>query len=126
MIQSGTFLNVVDNSGAKIAKCIKVLGGFQRRYANIGNIVVVAIQKIRSKNKAKSKVKKGEVLRAIIIRTKFKKQKKDGSNFMFAINAGVLINKQNKPIATRILGPVTKDLKTNKFMKVASLSAGFL
>jgi len=119
-------LTIVDNSGAKTAKCIKVLGGFQRRYAYVGNTVVVAVQKIRSKNKSKSKVKKGEVLRAIIIRTKFKKNKKDGSSFMFALNAGVLINKQNKPVATRILGPVTKELKTNKFMKIASLSAGFL
>lgn len=126
MIQTQSILTIVDNSGAKTAKCIKVLGGFQRRYAYIGNTVVVAVQKIRSKNKSKSKVKKGEVIRAIIIRTKFKKNKKDGSSFMFALNAGVLINKQNKPIATRILGPVTKELKTNKFMKVASLSAGFL
>jgi len=126
MIQTQSILTIVDNSGAKTAKCIKVLGGFQRRYAYIGNTIVVAVQKIRSKNKSKSKVKKGEVIRAIIIRTKFKKNKKDGSSFMFALNAGVLINKQNKPIATRILGPVTKELKTNKFMKVASLSAGFL
>ena len=126
MIQTQSILTIVDNSGAKTAKCIKVLGGFQRRYAYIGNTIVVAVQKIRSKNKSKSKVKKGEVLRAIIIRTKFKKNKKDGSSFMFALNAGVLINKQNKPVATRILGPVTKELKTNKFMKIASLSAGFL
>jgi len=126
MIQNQSILTIVDNSGAKTAKCIKVLGGFQRRYAYIGNTIVVAIQKIRSKSKSKSKVKKGEVLRAVIIRTKFKKNKKDGSSFMFALNAGVLINKQNKPIATRILGPVTKELKTNKLMKVASLSAGFL
>jgi len=126
MIQTQSILTIVDNSGAKTAKCIKVLGGFQRRYAYVGNTVVVAVQKIRSKNKSKSKVKKGEVLRAIIIRTKFKKNKKDGSSFMFALNAGVLINKQNKPVATRILGPVTKELKTNKFMKIASLSAGFL
>lgn len=126
MIQTQSILTIFDNSGAKVAKCIKVLGGFQRRYAYIGNTVVVAVQKIKAKNKAKSKVKKGEVLRAIIIKTKFKKNKKDGSSFMFNLNAGVLINKQNKPIATRILGPVTKELKTTKLMKVASLSAGFL
>jgi len=126
MIQNQSILTIVDNSGAKTAKCIKVLGGFQRRYAYIGNTIVVAVQKIKSKNKSKSKVKRGEVLRAIIIRTKFKKNKKDGSSFMFNLNAGVLINKQNKPIATRVLGPVTKELKTNKLMKVASLSAGFL
>jgi len=126
MIQTQSILTIVDNSGAKTAKCIKILGGFQRRYAYTGNTVVVAVQKIRSKNKSKSKVKKGEVLHAVIIRTKFKKNKKDGSSFMFALNAGILINKQNKPIATRILGPVTKELKTNKLMKVASLSAGFL
>jgi large subunit ribosomal protein L14 len=126
MIQTQSILTIVDNSGAKTAKCIKILGGFQRRYAYTGNTVVVAVQKIKSKNKSKSKVKKGEVLHAVIIRTKFKKNKKDGSSFMFALNAGILINKQNKPIATRIFGPVTKELKTNKLMKVASLSAGFL
>jgi len=126
MIQNQSILTIVDNSGAKTAKCIKILGGFQRRYAYIGNTIVVAVQQIRSKNKSKSKVKKGEVLRAVIIRTKFKSKKKDGSSFFFNLNAAVLINKQNKPIATRVLGPVTKELKTNKLMKVASLSAGFL
>lgn len=126
MIQNQSILTIVDNSGAKSARCIKILGGFQRRYAYMGDTVVVAIQKIRSKSKSKSKVKKGEVLRAVIIRTKFKHFKKDGSSFLFNLNAGVLINKQNKPIASRILGPVTKNLKTNKNMKVASLSAGFL
>lgn len=126
MIQNQSILIIVDNSGAKSARCIKILGGFQRRYAYMGDTVVVTVQKIRSKNKFRSKVKKGEVLRAVIVRTKFRKIKKDGSSFLFNLNAGVLINKQNKPIATRILGPVTKELKTNKNMKVASLSAGFL
>ncbi len=126
MIQNQSILTIVDNSGAKSSRCIKILGGFQRRYAYMGDTVVDTIKKIRSKNKSKSKVKKGEVLRAVIIRTKFKRLKKDGSFFMFNLNAGVLINKQNKPIASRILGPVTKDLKTNKNMKIASLSAGFL
>jgi len=126
MIQTQSILTIVDNSGAKNVRCIKILGGFQRRYAYIGDTVVVAIQKIKSKSKSKSKVKKGEVLRAVIIRTKFKKTKKDGSSYMFNLNAGVLVNKQNKPVATRILGPVAKELKTNKNMKVASLSAGFL
>jgi large subunit ribosomal protein L14 len=126
MIQNQSILTIVDNSGAKSARCIKILGGFQRRYAYMGDTVVVAVQKIRLKNKLKSKVKKGEVLRAVIIRTKFKNFQKDGSSFFFNLNAAVLINKQNKPIASRVLGPVTKDLKTSKNMKVASLSAGFL
>jgi len=126
MIQTQSILTIVDNSGAKNAKCIKVLTGFKRRYAFMGDTVVVVIKSIKSKKKSTSKVKKGEVLRLVIIRTKFKKSKKDGSSFQFNINAGVLVNKQNKPVATRVIGPVTKELKTNKLMKIASLSAGFL
>lgn len=126
MIQNRSILTITDNSGAKTAKCIKVLGGFQRRYAYLGDTIVIAVQKIKSKNKYRSKVKKGDVLKAVITRTKFKKKRKDGFTFKFNINSGVLVNKQNKPLATRILGPVSKEMKTNKLMKLASLSAGFL
>jgi large subunit ribosomal protein L14 len=115
-----------DNSGAKIAKCIKVLGGFQRKYAYLGNTVVVAVQKIKSKNKYRSKVKKGEVLRALIIKTKFRSVRKDGFLFKFSTNSGVLVNKQEKPLATRITGPITREMKKKKLMKLASLSSGFL
>lgn len=126
MIQTQSIITIVDNSGARNAKCIKVLTGFKRRYAFMGDTIVVVIKSIKSKKKSTSKVKKGEVLRLVIIRTKFQKNKKDGSSFKFNINAGVLVNKQNKPVATRVIGPVTKELKTNKLMKIASLSGGFL
>jgi large subunit ribosomal protein L14 len=126
MIQTQSILIINDNSGTKTAKCIKVLGGFQRRYAYLGDTIVVAVQKIKSKNKYRAKVKKGDVLRTVITQTKFKKKRKDGLMFKFNLNAGVLVNKQNKPIATRVIGPVTKEMKINKLMKLASLSAGFL
>ena len=126
MIQNQSILIIADNSGAKTAKCIKVLGGFQRRYAYTGDTVVVAVQKIKSKNKYRAKVKKGDVLRAVIIGTRFKEKRKDGLMFKFNFNSGVLVNKQNKPLSTRVTGPVTKEMKINKLMKLASLSPGFL
>jgi large subunit ribosomal protein L14 len=126
MIQLQTILKITDNSGAKHVRCIKVLGGFQRRYAYSGEIIVVAVQKIRSKNKHLSKVAKGDVSRAIIVRTRYKNKKKDGLILGFNKNSAVLVNKQNKPIATRIKGPITQNVKKNRFMKLASLSSGFL
>ena len=126
MIQLQTILKVTDNSGAKSSRCIKVLGGFQKKYGNSGELIIVAVQKIRNKNKYLSKVSKGDVSKAIIVRTKFKNRKRDGSFLIFNKNAVVLVNKQNKPIGTRIKGPVTQNIKKNKFMKLASLSSGFL
>lgn len=126
MIQLQTILKITDNSGAKDVRCIKVLGGFQRRYAYAGEVIVVAVQKIRSKNKHLSKVAKGDVSRAIIVRTRYKNRKKDGLILGFNKNSAVLVNKQNKPIATRIKGPITQNVKKNRFMKLASLSSGFL
>jgi|TARA_B110000208_G_C11664670_1_gene392977 large subunit ribosomal protein L14 len=126
MIQTQSILIITDNSGAKTVKCIKVLGGFQRRYSYVGNTIVIAVQKLKKKNKYRSKVKKGEVLRAVITRTKSKKKRDDGLTFQFDINSGVLINKQNKPVGTRIFGPVIKEMKNKKFMKLASLSSGFV
>jgi large subunit ribosomal protein L14 len=126
MIQTQSILIITDNSGAKTVKCIKVLGGFQRRYSYVGNTIVIAVQKLKKKKKYRSKVKKGEVLRAVITRTKSKKKRDDGLTFQFDINSGVLINKQNKPVGTRIFGPVIKEMKNKKFMKLASLSSGFV
>ena len=126
MTQTQSILIITDNSGAKTVKCIKVLGGFQRRYSYVGNTIVIAVQKLKKKNKYRSKVKKGEVLRAVITRTKSKKKRDDGLTFQFDINSGVLINKQNKPVGTRIFGPVIKEMKNKKFMKLASLSSGFV
>lgn len=126
MIQQQTILKVADNSGAKTVKCIKVLGGFKKRYAKLGDIVVVSVQQLRNKSKKTSKVSKGEVFRALVVRTKKKYRKKDGSSFFLQENAVALINKQGNPIGTRILGPIPKVLKKTKFMKFVSLSIGLI
>jgi large subunit ribosomal protein L14 len=126
MIQTQTLLKIIDNSGAKSVQCIKTLGGFKRKYSYIGDTVITTIKKIRSKNKLLSKVKKGEIFSAIIIRTKFKQFRKDGSFLFFNENTCVLVDKQKKPVATRIFGPIPKELRINKLMKIASISSGFL
>jgi large subunit ribosomal protein L14 len=126
MIQQQTLLRVADNSGAKTAKCIKVLGGFKRKFAYLGNIIIVSIHQLRNKSKTTSKVQKGEIYKALIIRTKTKTKRKDGSSVFFKNNCVSLINKQGNPIATRIVGPIPKSLKKKKFMKFTSISAGFI
>ena len=126
MIQQQTILKVADNSGAKTAKCIKVLGGFKKRYAKLGDIIVVSIQQLRNKSKKTSKVSKGEVFRALVIKTKKQCKRKDGSMFLLQENSIVLINKQGNPVGTRILGPMPKLLKKKKFMKLISLSVGLI
>jgi large subunit ribosomal protein L14 len=126
MIQQQTILKVSDNSGAKTVKCIKVIGGFKKKFAHLGDIIVVSVQELRNKSKTNSKVKKGEVLKALIIRTKTKIKKKDGSVSFFKSNYVSLLNKQENPIATRIIGPISNNLKKNKYMKFAAISAGFI
>ena len=126
MIQQESILKVVDNSGAKTVKCIKVLGGFKKRYAGLGDIIVVSVQQLRNKSKKTSKVLKGGVFRALVVRTKKVFNKKDGSSFFLQENSAVLINKQGNPIGTRILGPIPKLLKKKKFLKFASLSVGLV
>jgi large subunit ribosomal protein L14 len=126
MIQQETILKVADNSGAKTVKCIKVLGGFKKRYANLGDVIIVSVRQLRNKSKKTSKVLKGGVFRALVIRTKTKYKKKDGSLFSLQENSVVLINKQGNPIGTRILGPIPKILKKKKFMKFVSLSVGLI
>jgi len=126
MIQQETILKVADNSGAKTVKCIKVLGGFKKRYANLGDIIVISVQQLRNKSKSTSKVLKGGVFRALVVRTKKRFKKRDGSLFLLEENAVALINKQGNPIGTRILGPIPKTLKKKKFMKFVSLSIGLI
>jgi large subunit ribosomal protein L14 len=126
MIQQQTLLKVTDTSGAKTVKCIKVLNGFKRRFAILGDTIIVSIQKLRNKARLTSKVRKGEVHKAIIIRTKKKTAKKDGSLIFFQSNAVSLINKQGKPIASRIIGPLPKILKKKKKIKLGTLSSGFI
>ena len=118
MIQMQSHLFVADNSGARKIQCIKVLGGSKRRFASIGDIVVVSIKDAIPRGK----VKKGEVFKAVIVRTKKDFSRSDGTSIRFYKNAAVLLDKQEEPIATRIFGPVTRELRTKKFMKIISLA----
>ncbi|HJX30864.1 MAG TPA: 50S ribosomal protein L14 [Thermodesulfobacteriota bacterium] len=118
MIQQQTRLTVADNSGAKRLMCIKVLGGSGRRYASLGDVIVVSIKEAIPN----SKVKKGEVAKAVIVRTKKEVRRKDGTYIKFDDNSAVLINPQNEPIGTRIFGPVARELRAKKFMKIISLA----
>lgn len=118
MIQTETRLEVADNSGAKGLQCIKVLGGSKRKYASIGDIIVVSIKDAIPRGK----VKKGDIHRAVIVRTKQAIRRFDGSEIGFDKNAAVLINKQGEPIGTRIFGPVTRELRSLGFMKIISLA----
>ena len=118
MIQMQSRLSVADNSGAKAVMCIKVLGGSKRRYAAIGDIIKVAIKEASPKGK----VKKGEVYNAIVVRTAKGVRRSDGSLVKFDGNAAVLLNTKLEPIGTRIFGPVTRELRTERFMKIVSLA----
>jgi len=126
MIQQQTILKVADNSGAKTVKCIKVLGGYKKKFAKLGDVIVVSVQNLRNKSKITSKVNKGDVCKALILRTKKKFNIKDGSSVIFQENSVSLINKQNKLIGTRITGPLPKLLKKGKFNKFTSISSGFV
>ena len=118
MLQKESYLNVADNSGAKLLTCIKVLGGSKRRYASIGDIIVVAVKEAIPN----SKVSKGSVMKAVIVRTAKEIRRPDGSHIKFDDNSAVLINAQNEPIGTRIFGPVARELRAKKFMKIISLA----
>jgi large subunit ribosomal protein L14 len=118
MIQTESNLSVADNSGAKKVQCIKVLGGSKRRYAAVGDVIVVSIKEAAPRGK----VKKGDVHRAVVVRTRKEIRRVDGSAIRFDSNAAVLINKQEEPIGTRIFGPVTRELRGKKFMKIISLA----
>ena len=118
MIQMRTNLDVADNSGAKRVQCIKVLGGSRRRYASVGDVIVVAVQEAS----ANAKVKKGETAKAVIVRPRREQSRPDGSYIKFDANSAVLINAQHDPIGTRIFGPVARELRGKKFMKIISLA----
>jgi large subunit ribosomal protein L14 len=118
MIQMQTNLNVADNSGARRVQCIKVLGGSHRRYAGIGDIIKVSVKDAIPRGK----VKKGDVYNAVVVRTRKGVRRPDGSIIRFDTNAAVLLNNQHQPIGTRIFGPVTRELRSEKFMKIISLA----
>ena len=118
MIQMETNLDVADNSGARRLQCIKVLGGSKRRFATVGDVIVVSVKEAIPRGR----VKKGDVHQAVIVRTAREIRRADGSSIRFDRNAAVLINKQGEPIGTRIFGPVTRELRAKKFMKIVSLA----
>lgn len=126
MIQQQTILKVSDNSGAKTVRCIKVLGGFKKKHASLGDVIVVSVQKLRNKLKKTSKVKKKEIYRALLIRTKVNSKKKNGFYVKFQENSVALINKQGNPVGTRIIGPITKTLKKKQLQKFISISNGLI
>ena len=118
MIQPESNLEVADNSGARRVQCIRVMGGSHRRYGGVGDVIVVSIKEAIPRGK----VKKGDVHQAVIVRTSKEIRRTDGSSIRFDRNAAVLINKQGEPIGTRIFGPVTRELRAKKFMKIISLA----
>jgi large subunit ribosomal protein L14 len=118
MIQMRSILDVADNSGAKSVQCIKVLGGSRRRYASLGDIIVVSIKEALPG----AKVKKGDTAKAVVVRTKRENSRPDGSYIKFDSNSAVLINPQLEPIGTRIFGPVARELRAKRFMKIISLA----
>ncbi|QEY59800.1 50S ribosomal protein L14 [Pseudomonas sp. C27(2019)] len=118
MIQTQSMLDVADNSGARRVMCIKVLGGSHRRYAGIGDIIKVTVKEAIPRGK----VKKGQVMTAVVVRTRFGVRRPDGSIIRFDGNAAVLLNAKQEPIGTRIFGPVTRELRNEKFMKIVSLA----
>jgi large subunit ribosomal protein L14 len=118
MIQMRTILEVADNSGAKRVQCIKVLGGSRKRYATVGDVIVVAVKEAISG----TKVKKGDTARAVVVRTTREQCRADGSYIKFDVNSAVIINKENEPVGTRIFGPVARELRGKRFMKIISLA----
>lgn len=118
MIQTETMLDIADNSGARKVQCIKVLGGSKRRYAGVGDIIKVTVKEAIPRGR----VKKGQVMNAVVVRTRKGVRRADGSLIKFDQNAAVLLNPQNQPVGTRIFGPVTRELRTENFMRIVSLA----
>ncbi len=118
MIQTESRMEVADNSGAKVIQCIKVLGGSGRRYAHVGDLIVASVKQAAPQ----SKVKAGEVVKAVIVRTAYATQRADGTAIRFDTNAAVILNQKMEPIGTRIFGPVGRELRAKNFMKIVSLA----
>lgn len=124
MIQVGTVLNVSDNSGARKVYCIRVLNGSRKKYARLGNLVLVVVKSLRKKRKSLSKVKKGDIFRALIVRTRTKSISKISDSFSFLENSVVLLTGQNKFVGTRILGSLPKNFRITSYMRLLSLCGG--
>ena len=126
MIQVGSYLNIIDNSGAKTAFCIKVITGHKAQYAGIGDTILVSIKKVRKKRRDPIKMTKGKIFKALILRVKVRTKKLNGNSYKFLENAAILMTKQNKLVATRVLGLITKDFRYTKFTRLLILSAGIV
>ncbi len=126
MIQNGTWLNVIDNSGAKEVGVIQVLRGYRKRYAAVGDTCIVSVKSLRSKRRDASKLKKGDVLKALIVRTKVPVNSYSAESVGFLENAAILLTRQNKLLGTRVFGAVPKMLRQTRFLRVVSLAAGFI
>jgi len=126
MIQKGSFINVIDNSGAKEVACIHVVGGYRKRYAYLGDIIIVSIKSMRTKRKTISKIKKGDIVKALIVKTKKRTQFFNSESVSFSENAVVLISLQDKFIGTRIFGSILKSFRYTPYIKLLSLSSGII
>lgn len=126
MIQTGTILNVVDNSGAKKVCCIKVMKGFKQRYAYMGDLIMISVKSLRKKRKSTSKTKKGQIYKALVLQTKIGTKNGSGCKIRFLENCVTLLSKQDKFVGTRILGPVSSQLRNTKFLRVLSIASGLI
>lgn len=126
MLQEGSLLRISDNSGGRKFNLIRILGGFKKRYGRVGQVMVGSIRGLRLNKKKKLKIKEGEVLKGLVIRLKKKVKRENLMETKFRENAVVLLNKKNQPLSTRIMGPVFRELRKSKYMKVASLGRGFI
>jgi len=126
MIQVGSYLNVIDNSGAKTAYCIRIITCYKAKYAGIGDTILVSIKKVRKHRRDTTKMTKGKIFKALILRVKVNKKNLVGNSYRFLENACILLTRQNKLVATRILGLITKDFRYTKFTRLLILSAGIV
>jgi large subunit ribosomal protein L14 len=126
MIQPKSILKVADNSGARTVRCIRILGGFKKKYAKLGDFIIISVQNLRNRARNKSKVKKHDVYKALIVKTKIGFKKLSGTRFSYVDNSVVIMNKQGNPIGTRITCPLPKFFKTKKYQKFTSISPGLI
>jgi len=126
MIQIGSSLNIIDNSGAKTGFCIRIITGYKAQYAGVGDTILVSIKKVRKKRRDPTKMTKGKIFKALILRVKVGTKKANGNSYKFLENAAILMTKQNKLVGTRILGLITKDFRYTKFTRLLILSAGIV
>ena len=126
MIQKGTILNVIDNSGAKKVGCMHLCQGYQRRYARLGDIIIASVKSVRSKRREKSKINKGDVVRALVVKTKIVSPTYSGDRLSFFENSVILLNNQNKILGNRIFSPILRSFRNTKYLRLLSLGSGVI